>query len=404
MRIDNYGGHIVEQVFYSENCNIAYDSDSVIVNEKSISADEWEKSSPEEYALTKMRETYRAVLSRQYENIVVLSGSGTSVGIGEGTRHGKTMSGLWKAVVDKIGFANLQEFANKIKFDFLNEASTDLEALLSKAILSQIFLGDVKIEKTIQEIEEIIQEKCSLDLPDNAPHLSFLRKLTARKLKYSRVKIFTLNYDLLFEQAASRGGYVIIDGFSFSYPRLFNGINFDYDIVARNTNRPQSEENFVAKVIHLYKPHGSLDWEKVKISGDEEHVIKSSKPKNPLMIYPSNNKFEHSYEQPYFEMISRFQQELRTKNTLLLIIGFSFYDKHIKAMIYEALNVNPSITVVVISPSVKEEDSFTDLKAKADIMGNIYLISETFQDFVKYYPSSDIYDYSSKEGEKSDTV
>lgn len=168
--------------------------------------------------------------------------------------------------------------------------------------------------------------------------------------------------------------------------------------------RKDGQENFVVKVIHLYKPHGSLDCEKVKISGDEEYVIKSSKPRNSLMIYPSNTKFEHSYEQPYFEIISRFQQGLRTKNTLLLIIGFSFYDKHIKAMIYEALNVNPSIAVVVISPSVKEEDSFTDLKTKADIMGNIYFISETFQDFVKYYPSSEIYDYSSKEGEKSDAV
>ena len=338
------------------------------------------------------------------QNIVVLSGSGTSVGVGVGTRLGKTMVGLWKAVVDKLGFTKLQDFAKKIKFDLLDETNTDLEALLSKAILSQTFLNNSRIEKTIQEIEAIIQEECSLALPENAPHLTFLRKLTARKLKYSRVKIFTLNYDLLFEQAASKGGYVIIDGFSFSYPRLFNGINFDYDIVARNTNRPQSEENFVAKVIHLYKPHGSLDWDKVKVSDDEENVIKSSNPSNPLMIYPSNTKFEHSYEQPYFEMISRFQQELRTKNTLLLIIGFSFYDKHIKAMIYEALNVNPSITVVVISPSVKKGDSFIDLKAKADIMGNIHLISETFQSFVKYYPSSDIYDYSSKEGEKSDTV
>ena len=394
----------MEQIYYSENCNIAYDSDSVIVNGKPISADEREKSSPEEYALTKMRETYRAVLSRQYENIVVLSGSGTSVGVGVGERLGKTMSGLWKAVVDKLGFAKLQDFAKKIKFDFLNETNTDLEALLSKAILSQTFLNNLRVEKLYEILKQLFQGQCSLELPENASTFSILRKLTARKLKYSRVKIFTLNYDLLFEQAASKGGYVIIDGFSFSYPRLFNGINFDYDIVARNTNRPQSEENFVAKVIHLYKPHGSLDWEKVKASDDEEHVIKSSNPMNPLMIYPSNTKFEHSYEQPYFEMISRFQQELRTKNTLLLVIGFSFYDKHIKAMIYEALNVNPSITVVVISPSVKEEDAFTDLKAKADIMGNIYLISETFQNFVKYYPSSDIYDYSSKEGEKSDTV
>ena len=65
----------MEQIYYSENCNIAYDSESVIVNGKPISADERGKFSPEEYALTKMRETYRSVLSRQYENGEVKNGA-----------------------------------------------------------------------------------------------------------------------------------------------------------------------------------------------------------------------------------------------------------------------------------------------------------------------------------------
>lgn len=395
----------MDQIYYSVHQNIAYDLDDVEINGKKIPNDQKGKFTTREYAYKITRESYGAVLTRQYENIIILSGSGTSVGIGIGEKFGKTMSGLWNSVIEKIGFDKLKVFAKKIKFDALNKNYTDLEALLSKAIISQTFLCDPKIEMTIKQIESIIRDECSLDLPDNAPHLILLRKLTARKLKYSRVKVFTLNYDLLFEQAASKGGYVVIDGFSFSYPRMFNGVYFDYDIVARNSNRALSEENFVAKVFHLYKPHGSLDWEKVESSNDtSEQVIKADNPRSPLMIYPSNSKYEYSFEQPYFEMISRFQQELRNRNTLLLVVGFSFYDKHIKAMIYESLNVNPSITIVVVSPSIKQNNTFEDLKEKAAIMGNVHLVNETFQDFVKYYPSSDIYDYSYEREQENDSI
>jgi hypothetical protein len=56
------------------------------------------------------------------------------------------------------------------------------------------------LQPIIDEIEKIIREACTLTLPDNAPHALFMRKITSRKLKYSRVKLFTLNYDLLFEK------------------------------------------------------------------------------------------------------------------------------------------------------------------------------------------------------------
>jgi capsule polysaccharide export protein KpsC/LpsZ len=112
------------------------------------------------------------------------------------------------------------------------------------------------------------------------------------------------------------------------------------------------------------------------------------------MIFPSNSKYEYSYDKPFFEMISRFQQELRSKNTLLLSIGFSFFDKHIKAMILEAIDNNPSITLFVITPDVSDYKKYDELKEKSKIMKNIVLINETFENFAKYYPHSDVYDYS----------
>lgn len=383
----------MEQIFYSESVNISYDTTNVYINDSQVSDEDKAGLSSESYAYQKMRKAYHDVASKQYENVIVLSGAGTSVGIGTNGKNGKTMAGLWTEVVSQIGFENLKKFAKSIKFAPVNEGYTDLEQLLSHAMLAEAYSPRTYVAKMICKIEAIIRENCSLILPDDAPHIGFIRKITSRKLKYSRAKIFTLNYDLLFEQAASKGGYVVIDGFSFNMPRVFSGVNFDYDIVTRSTNRAISEENFSPKVFHLYKIHGSLDWDRIQ-NGDSETFVKTDSPKSPVMIYPSSSKFESSYEQPYFEMISRFQQELRGKNTLLIVIGFSFYDKHIKAMIDEALNVNPSITLMVIGPDVKSDTKYKDLKRKAGYMKNIYLICENFENFTKNFPYSEIYDYT----------
>ncbi|MCI0446485.1 SIR2 family protein, partial [bacterium] len=77
-----------------------------------------------------------------------------------------------------------------------------------------------------------------------------------------RAKLFTINYDTLFEQACRQEAIIVIDGFSFSYPREFDGRNYDYDLVIREGSRIRDEENFVNKVLHLYKMHGSIEWKR----------------------------------------------------------------------------------------------------------------------------------------------
>lgn len=383
-----------KKIYISETAIISYDATTAYENSQAIIQDpSFSAVSPEELAKKKMRSAYQKLFSRQYDNFVVLSGAGTSVGIGSGINKGKTMKGLWDAAVAQIGYPKLEQFAKQIGFSPISLDYADLEAMISRANLAETYKPRRNVQHMLKNLKALIRTECNLILPDDAPHSIFLRKITARKTKYNRAKIFTLNYDLLFEQAASKGGYVVIDGFSFTIPRTFSGVNFDYDIVVRNNKRSVIEETFAPKVFHLYKPHGSLDWE-CKVQGSNEIFVKSDNPSDPLMIYPSSSKYESSYEQPYFEMISRFQQELREKNTMLVIIGFSFYDKHIKAMIMEVLDTNPSITIVIVAPDVYKPDSFADMKNKAEKMKNVILINETFEDFAKYFPYSNIYDFS----------
>ena len=381
----------MKKIFFSNVNTIAYDEKGVYVDGKILSEeDKEENESNEDCANRLMRNTYQNILAKQYENIVVLTGAGSSYNIGK-TNQGKLMTGLWNEVKEALSYQKIKEFAYQINFLDVSEENTNLEDFISHADLYQkISTSDNKITSTINEIKSIIRNNCHIIIPENAPHHEFIKKLTSRKTKYSRTKIFTLNYDTLFEQAASDRGYIIIDGFSFSSPRQFNGAYFDYDIVSRASHKLLSEENFVSNVIHLYKPHGSIDWEE-----SNGKIFKTNNTKKPLMIYPSSTKYESSYRQPFFEMMSRFQQETRSKNTLLIIIGFSFGDAHITAMIKEALNVNLSITMLIVSPDVHEEkDQYKFFKEKAEKSGNINLINETFESFVKYYPLSDVYDRS----------
>lgn len=239
----------------------------------------------------------------------------------------------------------------------------------------------------------MVKENCTLELSQESPHRIFLRKLVSKKIKYARPKIFTLNYDTLFEQAAEENGFMVIDGFSFNYPRKFKGTNFDLDVVNRITNKNVLEDNFVPNVIHIYKPHGSINWEM-----QDDRIIIGEGLNDSLMIYPSSNKYESSYQQPFFEMMSRFQQETRAKNTLLIIVGYSFGDAHINAMIYEALNVNSSITVIFVAPDAYDENKYERLKEVINQTGNIILTSQTFNEFVESYPYSEIYSQVEKGG------
>ena len=378
-----------KKIYIEYNCDIEFDVDYVKVNGRKLAGNEKKEDESWEQVAYKIRNSFlHKHLKRQYENTIVLTGAGSSYNIGTDNKKGKLMWGLWNEAVKQFGYPVLKSFCEKINFTDIKEESktTDLEKLLTHAQLYQTVFGNSEADDIITQLKKMVKENCTLKLPATNPHRIFLRKLASKKMKYARPKIFTLNYDTLFEQAAEKNGFMIIDGFSFNYPRKFKGTNFDLDVVTRITNKNVLEDNFVPNVVHIYKPHGSVNWKQ-----DKEDIVIGSGPNESLMIYPSSNKYESSYQQPFFEMMSRFQQETRAKNTLLIIIGYSFGDAHINAMIYEALNVNSSITIIFVAPDVHDETKYKELKKEVLQTGNVIMTDQTFEDFVDTYPYSEIY-------------
>lgn len=374
-----------------------------------------------EYALATKRKKYSEFLNNQFENLIILTGAGSSVNIGENIivdevsteRKGRLLAQLWDDVEAKLSQPILDKFCKLVRYEEKFKENDDdddddfkyvknLEKLLSLANIAKNYVVDVpeddkvamNIEEIITDIEKIIKVNCSLKLPENAPHSLFIEKITKRKVTLPRVKIFTLNYDTLFEQAGRKKNFTIIDGFSFSHPRTFSGRNFDLDIVSRNSSRVKEEDNFVQKVFHLYKPHGSVDWTK-----EGYDIIQKDEVENPLMIFPKDSKYESSYEQPFFEMMSRFQQNLRNENVLLICIGFSFSDKHIVTAIVEALEQNPGFQLMVVNKDIDTtSETFKPIFEASKKHNNIVLIDELFEDFANNFP--DLKSYNQEDAKK----
>lgn len=395
----------IHYLLYSNANRIYTTDDDVYLNDKSLlePGDHNDNGSLVAIAQKKMRMYYAEMLKNSaYKNTIILTGAGSSV---EGTKKqsgnsaGEDRIGLWKAAESKLGNEVFEMLKTQIGYE---GKQNDIEEFLTQVYLFSRFNPNAKIvygenkeitvKEIIDEIKTSIVDECSLVL-DGDIHKQFLSKVANRNLKLPRTKMFTTNYDTLIEQAAQDSGIIIIDGFSFTMPRTFSGRNFDYDIVYRDKSRIKNEESFVPKVLHLYKMHGSLDWEKK----EERVIINNSVDKENLIIYPTSNKYESSFEQPFFEMMSRFQNYLRQENTLLIIIGFSLYDKHISNVILEAVNQNPSFTLIVCNYYKTEEGENSSIPIENEFLAkfvdkeNVYFINEKFSDFAIYYPANRIY-------------
>ncbi|MCL1814832.1 MAG: SIR2 family protein [Treponema sp.] len=376
------------------NYILAYTPEGCILNNENPTEDD-RNISAKEKAEDLKRNFYRDFLTKHYKNLVILTAAGTSLGNG-----GKTREGLWEDCSDEIKI--IEKLIPEIKQrDFYRDKN--IEMLLSYIINYEKINDLLKKDNNIlrKNIEEKIAQSCKLSLSPRSVHKDFIYKITARKNNDPRIQLFTTNYDTLFEQASGETGFVIIDGFSFTEPRTFSGNWFDLDIVNRENTRLKQEESFISKVFHLYKLHGSLNWTK-----SNNMIIQKNDPSEPLIIYPADEKYENSFEQPYFEMMSRFQQALRKENTLLIVIGFSFQDKHIKNAMIEAVEQNRGFQLLILNYSPEKngtnleflEQFFSDID-KFKVKRGVTIIFESFEEFVKNYPENGSYSIR-EEGEK----
>lgn len=341
------------------------------------------------------------------ENLIVLAGSGTSLTfnkIGQ-PKVAPSMSDLWFS----CRALDLPRFEEVLKaVDYAKVAGTwldgsqkqDIELLLSlcDSYLSLKSLSPTRHRKVTEFLtaakQNIIKETSFVDqVPHDSwtAHNRFINVLGKRSPKQRRLKIFTTNYDLAFEVAASNTGMIVIDGFEFSKPHRFNPAWFQYDIV----NRTQASEKggaYLPNIIHLYKVHGSIDW--VRTSAGVYKQAGSGKTSGePVFIYPSSTKYQSSYDSPYLDMMAAFLEAVQKPKTALICIGFGFNDKHLNNAITMALRTNSELMVMAAT-----KDPFNPLAAfnpeiRAQFMSAIKagdsrlaIVDCTFDAFVNLLP------------------
>ena len=339
--------------------------------------------------------------SLQMQHVVVLAGSGTSLGP---ITKGPSMWALWDYCVNAnpgTGEAarTVSQTAAKVIAEIGYDTAAErenIEALLSRCEAYLQVKTSADVTNFITKSKKVILEKCSefinpADANQLAAHRTFLHRLSRRRVRDSRLKLFTTNYDLCFETSAGRQGLVALDGFSFTQPRQFDPRFFRYDIVRRPTTGDEVGTPLEG-VFHIYKLHGSVNWSR-KAENDIEVESKPT-PDSACLIYPAKGKYQQSYVQPHLELVSQYFSALREPNTCLIVTGFGFNDDHLSEPILAAVRTNPHLRLIIVDPSAddltarpKEKNKYWETLFGLTKQGeDVWLINASFGDFAEMIP------------------
>lgn len=332
--------------------------------------DQTERKKSEDDAKAARKDSHDFLLSSlQMQHLIVLAGSGTSLG----SVGGPSMWKLWdhcvninpdsgESVRKKTPFAS--KIIGTVSFNADREGE-NIEALLSQCeAFLQISPTDKDVIKFLKDSKQIVLTKCSefidaTNISQLEAHRTFLHRMSRRRVRDSRLKVVTTNYDLCFENAAGKQGLVLIDGFSFTQPRYFDPRFFSYDIV-RRSSYPDESPSPLPGVFHLYKLHGSVNWDRI---GCDTIITSKPDPATASLIYPARGKYQQTYIQPHLELVSQFFGAIREPNTCLVTIGFGYNDNHLSEPILAAVKSNPHLRLIVVSPSA-ETDVADEMKSR----------------------------------------
>jgi hypothetical protein len=151
------------------------------------------------------------------------------------------------------------------------------------------------------------------------------------------VRLFTINYDTLLEDALSLGCFSYWDGFSGG-------------AVAYRSHRYGENEPDSGYRAHVIKLHGSIDWH----LDDDARVWRVRdgdlypNETSQVLIYPQVTKYLATQRDPFASQFDLFRRRLGTgTENVLAICGYSFGDDHINQEIELALQRPENRTTIL---------------------------------------------------------
>jgi hypothetical protein len=146
------------------------------------------------------------------------------------------------------------------------------------------------------------------------------------------------------EMALDELGFPYNNGFSGTYKRKFSPDNYNY-VYVENMNLSHDVWERVSTFFNLVKLHGSISW----IRKDEqiwERDYETVSDGDTVMIYPTPLKDRTTLMTPYSDLFRAMENRIMQKNSVLIVMGYSFGDDHINRLILNALAVTSFHLVV----------------------------------------------------------
>ena len=220
----------------------------------------------------------------------------------------------------------------------------------------RVAVTGAEIDTVLDRVTHALAMACDLPTADRRPGLvtyeMLVRQLLTRPLDLPRVKIFTLNYDTLVEQATDTVGAVLLDGFVGTHRRVFRPESYGHDLYFP-TDTAAGRVHRLDRVLHLYKLHGSVTWTIEEPYVGNPYGVRSipfrmtDSGRRRLLIYPTPVKYREALHLPYSELFRHFANAICRPQSVLIVIGYGFGDKHVNSIVHQALAVS-SFTLVVV--------------------------------------------------------
>jgi hypothetical protein len=285
----------------------------------------------------------------QSGNLNFLIGSGASM-------PAIQVAGNIEAEINSLLIGGNSADANLMALDFIEElaeTNVDLLADIDEQPLNETLSNYIDF---LSIVDAILFERKNILLPRQA-------------------NIFTTNYDLFVEKAASKLPNVTLnDGFDrtsavgsrylFSPARYFDRTYRSGNLTDRIAELP---------VLNLIKVHGSLSWIRdadkeirfasngVTLSGKVSKIdpaaVRAALATRALIL-PNLRKFESALmERVYFDLLRLLSNCMDKDNALLVAFGFSFVDEHILDITQRALR-NPASQLLIFAYSTANVTGF----------------------------------------------
>lgn len=259
---------------------------------------------------------------------------------------------LGAGVSKACGLPNIEDITKTAKAGIINTNFNELlddkdtvENILNKTQQLRVLLKSGKEinslkEQDIIDIEKTIKEIIFKDLSIEVDTDNFYKLvlwLNFINRDYEK-EIFTLNYDLLVEQALEKASLPYFSGFIGNVKPFFITDSVD------DFQGVYVKQSWVK----LWKLHGSLNF--VKDANDKIYIDNTgSKSSENLLIYPSMDKYLSSRKAPYISYLDRLRKYLIDKEKIVFVLGYSFGDDHINEVIVNGLNNNYRLSVIALA-------------------------------------------------------